>query len=122
MSIETLTARSQGKRAAKARLQEAEESRPIRSLLAAQLPRVRQMFGFATTLAQYGSLTRLRIATIVREIPFWAMAGLLIAFGVKNGHFAGRGGGEKEWPVTYLMLQAVEGSATLFLYIVAALS
>ncbi len=42
-------------------------------------------------------------------------------FGVNNGHFAGRVGGENVWPVTYLMLQAVEGSATLFLYIVATL-
>src|SRR5580700_1957808 len=121
MSIETLTARSQGKRAAKARMQEAEESRPIRSLVAARLPRVHQRFGAATVLAQYRSLTRLRIATIFREVPFWAIAGLLIVFGVNNGHFAGRVGGENVWPVTYLMLQAVEGSATLFLYIVAAL-
>ena len=121
MSIETLTARSQGKRAAKARMQEAEESRPIRSLVAARLPRVHQRFGAATVLAQYRSLTRLRIATIFREVPFWAIVGLLIAFGVNNGHFAGRVGGENVWPVTYLMLQAVEGSATLFLYIVAAL-
>jgi len=121
MSIETLTARALGKRAAKARLQEAEEERPIRSLVAARLPRVHQMFGAATTFAQYRSLTRLRIANIMREIPFWALVGLLIAFGVNNGHFAGRVGGENVWPVTYLMLQAVEGSATLFLYIVAAL-
>jgi ABC-2 type transport system permease protein len=121
MSIETLTARSQGKRAAKARLQEAEENRPIRSLVAARLPRVHQIFGTATVLAQYRSLTRLRIVTIFREVPFWAIVGLLIVFGVNNGHFAGRVDGENVWPVTYLMLQAVEGSATLFLYIVAAL-
>ena len=121
MSIETLTARSQGKRAAKARLQEAEERRPIRSLVAARLPRVHQIFGAATVLAQYRSLTRLRIVTIFREVPFWAIVGLLIVFGVNNGHFAGRVDGENVWPVTYLMLQAVEGSATLFLYIVAAL-
>src|SRR5580700_7967794 len=89
MSIETLTARSQGKRAAKARLHEAEANRPIRSLVAARLPRVHQMFGAAATFAQYRSLTRLRIATIVREVPFWAIVGLLIAFGVNNGHFAG---------------------------------
>jgi ABC-2 type transport system permease protein len=121
MSIETLTARAQGKRAAKARLQEAEESRPVRSLVAARLPSVHQRFGAATALAQYGSLTRLRMATIFREIPFWAIVGLMIVFGVNNGHFAGRVAGENVWPVTYLMLQAVEGSATLFLYIVAAL-
>ena len=121
MSIESLTAQSQGKRAAKARLQEAEENRPIRSLVAARLPRVHQLFGAGTAFAQYRSLSRLRIKTIFREIPFWALAGLIIAFGVNNGHFAGRVGGENVWPVTYLMLQAVEGSATLFLYIVAAL-
>ena len=121
MSVETLAARSQGKRAAKARLQEAEESRAVRSLVAARFPRVRQIFGFGTTVAQYFSLTRMRVKTILREVPFWAILGLLIVLGVNNGHFAGRVGGENVWPVTYLMLQAVEGNAVLFLYIVATL-
>lgn len=121
MSVEALTARSQGKRAAKARLQDAEDERPIRSLVAGRLPKVRQIFGPVTSLAQYFSLTRLRIRTITREVPFWAIVGLLIVFAVNNGHFAGRVGGVDVWPVTYLMLQAVEGSATLFFYIVATL-
>jgi ABC-2 type transport system permease protein len=121
MSVEALTARSQGKRAAKARLQEAEEERPIRSLVAARLPRVHQIFGAGTSFAQYLSLTRLRIRTITREIPFWAIVGLLIVFAVNNGHFAGRVGGVDVWPVTYLMVQAVEGSAMLFFFIVATL-
>jgi ABC-2 type transport system permease protein len=120
MSVEALTARSQGKRADKARRQEA-EARPTHSHLASSLPRVHQVFGAGTTLLQFLSLTRLRIRTIVRDIPFWAIVGLLIAFAVNNGHFAGRVGGENVWPVTYLMLQAVEGSATLFFIIVAAL-
>ena len=46
---------------------------------------------------------------------------MLIVFAVNNGHFAGRVGGVNVWPVTYLMVQAVEGSATLFFIIVAAL-
>jgi len=117
MSIEALTARSQGKRAARARLHEAEEERPIRS----HLPRVRQIFGPGTSFVQYLSLTSLRIRNITHEIPFWAIAGLLVVFAVNNGHFAGRVGGVDVWPVTYLMLQAVEGSATLFFYIVATL-
>ena len=45
MSVEALTARSQGRRAAKARQQEAETARPLRSWVAASLPRVRQVFG-----------------------------------------------------------------------------
>jgi ABC-2 type transport system permease protein len=121
MSVEALTARAQGRRAAKARLQQAEEERPLRSLVAGALPLVRQTFGFRTSLIQYGSLARLRIRTIFREVPFWAIVGLLIVFGVNNGQFAGRAAGVDVWPVTYLMLQAVQGSATLFLYIVAAL-
>jgi ABC-type transport system involved in multi-copper enzyme maturation permease subunit len=121
MSVEALTAKSQGKRAAKARLQETEETRPIRSLVAKRLPRVHQLFGARTTFIQYLSLTRLRIRTIVREISFWAIVGLLIVFAINNGQFAGRTGDVNVWPVTYLMLQAVEGSAALFFYIVATL-
>jgi ABC-2 type transport system permease protein len=121
MSIEALTARSQGKRAARAREQEAEEERPVRSLVATRLPRVRQVFGPRTTFDQYLSLTRLRLRTITTEVTFWAIAGLLVVFAVNNGQFAGRVGGVDVWPVTYLMLQAVEGGAMLFFYIVATL-
>jgi hypothetical protein len=121
MSVEALTASSQGKRAAKARAQEAEELRPVRSLVAGKLVRVHQIFGFGTSVAQYLSLTRLRIRNVTREIPFWAIVGLLIVFAVNNGQFAGKVGGVDVWPVTFLMVQAVEGSATLFFFIVAVL-
>jgi hypothetical protein len=121
MSVEALTARSQGRRAAKAKLQDLAEAQPVRSLVAARLPRVRQVFNSSTTFGQYVSLSRLRLKNILRDIPFWAIVALLVAFGVNNGHFAGRVAGQNVWPVTYLMLQAVEGSASLFLYIVATL-
>jgi hypothetical protein len=121
MSVEALTAKAQGRRAAKARAQEQEESRPVRSRVTGRLPRVRQTFGAATTLAQYLSLTRLRLRIITREIPFWGIVGLLVTFAVNNGYFAGRFDGGDVWPVTYLMVQAVEGSAMLFFIIVAAL-
>jgi ABC-2 type transport system permease protein len=121
MSVEALTARAQGRRAAKAKQQEELETRPKRSLVAAQLPRVNQIFGPATTRAQFWSLSRMRVSTILHEISFWAIAGLLIVFGLSNGYYAGHLGEQNVWPVTYLMLQAVEGSATLFFYIVATL-
>ena len=121
MSVEALTAKSQGRRAAKALQDEPETGRPKRSFVAGRLPAIHQVFGSATTFAQYRSLTALRIRTILREIPFWAIVGLLIVFAVNNGHYAGHQGDENVWPVTYLMLQAVEGSATLFFYIVATL-
>src|SRR6202021_591214 len=42
-------------------------------------------------------------------------------FAINNGYFSGRLAGRDVWPVTYLMLQAVEGSSTLFFFIVATL-
>ena len=63
----------------------------------------------------------MRIRLILREVPFWVIVGLMIVFAVNNGYFAGRVADNDVWPVTYLMLQAVEGSATLFLFIVAGL-
>jgi hypothetical protein len=121
MSVEALTARSQGKRAARARQDEEGALGKKRSFVAVQLPRVRQTFGASTTFRQYLALSGLRIRLILKEVPFWAIVGLLIVFAVNNGHFAGRVGGVDVWPVTYLMVQAVEGSATLFFLIVAGL-
>src|SRR5579863_129893 len=118
MSVEALTARSQGRRAAKAKQLEEAELRPVRSLVAARLPRVHQGF---SSWAQFISLSRLRINIILHEIPFWAIVGLMVVFAVNNGYFAGRFEDTDVWPMTYLMLQAVEGGATLFFYIVAGL-
>src|SRR5271167_1042443 len=63
----------------------------------------------------------LRLRNIFRDIPFWAIVALMVVFGINNGHFAGRVAEQNVWPVTYLMLQSVEGGAILFLYIVATL-
>jgi ABC-2 type transport system permease protein len=121
MSVEALTARSQGRRAARARQEEQTGVQTRRSFVAVRLPRVRQLFGARTSLRQYLSLTALRIRLITKDFPFWAIVGLLVVLAVNNGHFAGRVGGVDVWPVTYLMVGAVEGSATLFFLIVAGL-
>ena len=121
MSVEALTARSQGRRAAKAKEQDLAEAQPVRSLVPAQLPHAHQSFGGAATFAQYLSLSRLRMRNIFRDIPFWALVALIVAFGINNDYFAGRVAERNVWPVTYLMVQAVEGSALLFLLIVAGL-
>ncbi len=121
MSVEALTAVSQGRRAAKAKQQDETELRPVRSLVAATLPKVNREFSPATSWAQFLSLSRLRINTILHEIPFWAIVGLMVALALSNGYFAGRVADTDVWPVTFLMLQAVEGGAVLFFYIIAAL-
>jgi len=107
LSVEALTATSQGKRAAKARMQDVEETTAKRSLVVARLPRVHQVFGASTTWLQYITLTRMRLRVILREIPFWAIVGLLIVLAVNNGHYAGRLGDQNTWPVTYLMLGVI---------------
>jgi hypothetical protein len=121
MSVEALTARSQGRRAAKAKEQELVEALPARSAVNARLPQIRQAFTPGTTFAQYLSLSRLRLRNILHDVIFWALVALLLAFGVNNGYFAGHFAEQNVWPVTYLMVQAVEGSALLFLFIVAGL-
>ncbi len=120
VSIEALTSRLSGKRAALARETDSEPS-PVRSFVSSRLPRIQQLFGPTTTLAQLASLTRLRISNILHEIPFWGILVLMVAFALNNGHYAGQVAEVNVWPVTYLMLQAVEGGAVLFLYIVAAM-
>jgi hypothetical protein len=120
MSVEALTAKSSSKRANLQREQD-ESARPRRSLVAVPLPRVQQFFGAGTSFAQFRSLTRIRISNIVHEVPFWGILILMSALSLNNGHFAGRSQGTNVWPVTYLMLQSVEGIATLFFYIVATL-
>ena len=122
VSVEALTARLSGKRAAIARERESElELAPARSLVASRLPKVRQAFNSGTTFAQLASLTRIRISNILHEIPFWGILVLMTGFALSNGHYAGHVAGVNVWPVTYLMLQAVEGGAMLFFYIVATL-
>jgi ABC-2 type transport system permease protein len=120
MSVEALTSKSSSKRANLQREQE-EVAKPRRSLVAIPLPRVTQVFGAGTSFAQFLSLTRIRISNIVHEVPFWGIILLMTALALNNGHFAGRLGGSSVWPVTYLMLQSVEGGASLFFYIVATL-
>ena len=121
MSVEALTARSGSKKAALAKQIQRDEVRPRRSFVAGKLPGVTQVFGFSTTVTQLVSMTRLRISNIVREIPFWAIVILMAGIALNNGHYAGRGSGQNVWPVTYLMLQAVEGGASLFFFIVSSL-
>ena len=121
LSVEALTAVSQGRRAAKARANDEDDPRPKRSLVAARLPAVHQFFGPGATWAQFVALTRLRVSNIFRELPFWAILAVMVVFCAINGHFAGRFQEQNVYPVTYLMLGAVEGNAFIFLIIVATL-
>ena len=118
MSLEALTARASSRRA-KIVMEQDEDLRPVRSFIVTRTPLVHQIFGPATTWAQYLSLTRMRLRNVVRDIPFWVLLILMAGLSCSNGRYAGKLGGENVWPVTYLMLQAVEGIAILFFFIIA---
>jgi ABC-2 type transport system permease protein len=121
MSVEALTAVSQGRRAARERENDATAVKTVRTLVAKRLPVVHQVFGPGTTWSQFVSLSRLRVSSILHELPFWAILAVTIFFSLANGHFAGRNDDGKLYPVTFLMLGAVEGNATLLLYVIATL-
>ena len=120
MSAEALAGRRANRKARQAAEVEEEEKR-IRPRAVTQLPVVRQIFNAKTTWLQFVSMTKLRLQNILREIPFWAIGMLMLIFCAINGAFAGEINGVKVWPVTYLMLNVLQGGAYLFLYIVAVL-
>ncbi|HZD51389.1 MAG TPA: ABC transporter permease, partial [Silvibacterium sp.] len=117
MSAEALTARVSRKK----KKLEQEEARPPRPVFGVLLPRVHQYFGVRTSWLQFVTLTRMRIRNITREIVFWAIALVMVVYVLINGHFAGHIQDRDVWPVTYLMLQAVEGTAMIFFVIISTL-
>ncbi|MBW4038300.1 MAG: hypothetical protein HIU91_05365 [Acidobacteria bacterium] len=121
LSVEALTAVSQGRRAARDRENDAANTPSVRSLVAPRLPLVHQVFSTSTTVAQFLSLTRLRIKNIVTELPFWAIFCVMVMYALLLGHFAGRVEDGNVYPVTFLMVSAVEGNAFIFLLVIATL-
>jgi hypothetical protein len=117
MSAEALTAR----RSRKQKKVEQESTAPPAPRFHNLLPKVSTHFSFGTGVQQFLSLSRIYFSNIFREIPFWAITFIMVVTCLVNGHFAGDTGGAQVWPVTYLMLQAVEGLAPLLLYLVATM-
>jgi hypothetical protein len=121
MSAEQLTAKRIARRDSKRGAGEQEDEEPVWHAAALTLPRVSQKFGGRAIGSQLVSLTRLRFLNIVREIPFWAIALIMIVLAVLNARQAGHMRGSSVWPVSYLMAEVVSGSASLFLYVIATL-
>jgi ABC-2 type transport system permease protein len=120
MSAEVLGSRRSTKKAEEAKADEDSVKKEPRRA-AANLPRVTQIFGSATTWKQLLSMTKMRFFNIVREIPFWAITLIMLVFVLISGHFAGNNNGVEVWPVTFLTVLVVSGQSGLFLYIIGAL-
>ena len=117
MSAEALTARKSRKQ----KKTEQESTAPPAPRFHNLLPAVSTRFSFSTGVLQWLSLTRIYFRNIFREIPFWAITLIMVAICMLNGHFAGNVDNANVWPVTYLMLQAIEGGGLLFLFIIATM-
>lgn len=81
----------------------------------------KQIFGGATTWAQLTTLTRLRILSIIKEVPFIAIVLIGIAFVFIGGWQVGRLFDTPVLPVTYLMVDMVKGQFSLFLIVITSL-
>jgi ABC-2 type transport system permease protein len=117
MSAEALT----GRRSKKQKKTEQESTAPPAPRFHNLLPPVSRDFSFGTGLQQFMSLSRIHFQNIFREIPFWAITVVMVVVALVDGHGAVDVADARVWPVTYLMLQAVEGLAPLLLYIVATM-
>jgi ABC-2 type transport system permease protein len=120
MSAEVLAGKKANRRAREAAQAEEQEKRTKPGGVV-QLPAVTQHFTGRTTWMQFWSMTQIRVQNILREVPFWGIALLMVIFCAINGYFAGEVSGVKVWPVSYLMLGVLNGGASLFLYIVVVL-
>ena len=122
MSVEALTARSSGKRAALAREQELAEAeapaQPGRGEASHRPPGLRTRQPPSRNSPRSPACAS---PTSCARFPSGAFVILMAGLAINNGHFAGRVADQNVWPVTYLMLQSVEGGAALFFYIVATL-
>ena len=119
MSAEVLGSRSTTKKARAARAdEEAEQKSRPRSIA---IPQATQIFNSATARAQLWSLTRIRFSNISRELVFWAIVVIMIVNATINAYFAGEVSDVYVWPVTYLMVQSLQGGAFLFLYIIVTI-
>lgn len=117
MSAEALTS----KKSSKKKLEKQESTAPPVPKFHHTLPVVSTTYTFGNTVQQLGSLTKIYFRNIFREIPFWAITLIMIVICMVNGHFAGNLNQSEVWPVTYYMLQAVEGGGVLFLFIIATM-
>lgn len=112
-SVEQLTAR----RARKSKPVEQEDLRPLPVADRITLPQVRIA---PDSLSQLRALTGFRIRFITRELTFWAILILVALMFVIDARQAGQGSDSSRYPVTYIMVNIINGYQ-LFLLIITTL-
>jgi ABC-2 type transport system permease protein len=82
------------------------------------LPRPRLSFDRRARLAQLAAMTRDGTRRIVRGVWFWILAGLCVAFMLIFAAELGSIYGTETYPVTYQVLELLQGSFGLFLIVI----
>jgi hypothetical protein len=82
---------------------------------------VKQRFNGGATFAQFLTLTRLRLLSIVKEVPFIAIVLIGVVFVFIGGWEAGRIFDTPVYPVTYLMAEMVKNQFFLFVLVITTL-
>jgi hypothetical protein len=82
---------------------------------------VKPLFGAGVTLAQLLTLTRVRLLSIVKEVPFVALVLIGVVLVFIGGSQVGRIYDTPVYPVTYLMANMVKNQFLLFLLVITTL-
>jgi hypothetical protein len=82
---------------------------------------VKRRFGASATLAQLLTLTRLRLLSIIKEVPFVALVLIGVVLVIVGGWQVGRLLDTPVYPVTYLMADMVKNQFFLFMLVITTL-
>ncbi|MEQ1506283.1 MAG: M1 family aminopeptidase, partial [Myxococcota bacterium] len=85
---------------------------------AIDVPSVVRRFDRPTRLAQGWALTRRALRDVIGHRYFWAFVGAAVLFQLLNAQVIGTLYGTDTWPVTYQVIEVLEGTLQLFLLVV----
>jgi len=84
------------------------------------IPQVSQRFGGMTSVRQYFTIVRVETGAILKSLPFLVILLLAVLNTVGGAVFANRIFGTEFYPVTYVMIGAIESNFLFFAVIIAA--
>jgi ABC-2 type transport system permease protein len=84
------------------------------------LPRVTQHFDFAASWRQFVTATRIEMRAIFKSTPYIIILLLAVLNTIGGATFSGRLFGTEVYPVTHMMVSAIEGGFVFFAIIIAA--
>ncbi|MCB9698092.1 MAG: hypothetical protein H6738_15035 [Alphaproteobacteria bacterium] len=97
-----------------------EVEREVSVPVSAPVPRVARRFDLGARLLQLRVLTRRAVGDVIGHRYFWAFVAAALLFELLNAQNIGKMYGTETWPVTYKVIEMLEGTLGLFLVVVTA--